>query len=571
MKWLDNLPFKYHILISLLFVALLPLLLCSFLMVRMYDMTLRRQANIESERQLTEIQSRIGILFQSCETACINLCEDGAASNVMIDNTTVDIQKDIYVSLYQAVQDVSTYVKFSLYDAGGKLKFSTDNNPSTTSLPTYWGLLRKASNSSSMVYYGYDSVLEKDSDALMHTAYSLESPSGARMGYVVADFTSTSFERLLDGLYSSKSSLIFLDSNYNLIYSSEDFDADFITMLRNQIFHNNPLLDESGTHTQCYWVKEPLSGYYILLLNSSVISSSARQTMQTISLLAAIICLVLCVIISLYLSQSISHPISDLAAAMKKVKHGNLSIRIHTKRKDELGQLTDNFNQMTRDLEDYLKRSVQRQKDLNETRLKLYQTQLNPHFLYNTLDTIKWTAKIHNISDIASLAENLAFILRKSIAGDPFVTLHEELDTIDSYIGIQQIRFSGRFLYEKEVPDLLENCLIPKLILQPLVENSILHGLADRENGYICIFANQVGENLRISVTDDGCGIDNDMLQWLNSPEPEKQSGHLGLYNIVHILKLYYGKEYGLSAATVPDGGTTITVMLPIRYAPIKD
>ena len=247
---------------------------------------------------------------------------------------------------------------------------------------------------------------------------------------------------------------------------------------------------------------------------------------------------------------------------MEKVKKGDLSIRIHTQSNGEMGRLTRSFNQMTEDLGRYLEDKVQRQKDLNETTLKLYQTQLNPHFLYNTLDTIKWEARIRQVPRIAVLAENLAIILRKSISSKPFIPLREELETIDSYVEVQKIRFTGRFLCEKEIPDQLEECLVPKMILQPLVENAIIHGLEGCENGYICIYAGREGDVLNISITDDGRGMSPEILAWINSPEPEKREGHLGLYNIMRILKLYYGNEYGLKAEVTEDG-TTVTLRLP--------
>lgn len=234
------------------------------------------------------------------------------------------------------------------------------------------------------------------------------------------------------------------------------------------------------------------------------------------------------------------------------------------KTNDELGRLTESFNQMVKDLKRYLEDRVQQQKDLNATTLRLYQTQLNPHFLYNTLDTIKWSAKIHQIPEIAVLAENLAVILRKSISSKPFIQLCEELDTIESYIKIQKIRFAGRFLYETEIPDVLEDCVIPKMILQPLVENAIIHGLDGCANGYICIYAAQKDGILRISVTDDGCGMGQEMLDWMNSPNPAKRDGHLGLYNVIQILKLYYGEEYGIQAES-DTSGTTVTIRLPAK------
>ena len=122
----------------------------------------------------------------------------------------------------------------------------------------------------------------------------------------------------------------------------------------------------------------------------------------------------------------------------------------------------------------------------------------------------------------------------------------------------------GEFLCEKEIPDQLEECLVPKMILQPLVENAIIHGLEGCENGYICIYAGREGDTLNISITDDGRGMSPEILAWINSPEPEKREGHLGLYNIMRILKLYYGDEYGLKAEVTEDG-TTVTLKLPVR------
>ena len=154
--------------------------------------------------------------------------------------------------------------------------------------------------------------------------------------------------------------------------------------------------------------------------------------------------------------------------------------------------------------------------------------------------------------------------MRKSISSKLFIPLKEELETIDSYVEVQEIRFTGRFLCEKEIPDQLEECLVPKMILQPLVENAILHGLEGCENGYICIYAGREGDVLNISITDNGCGMSPEILAWINSPEPEKRDGHLGLYNIMRILKLDDGNEYGLKAE-VKEDGTTVTLSLPVR------
>lgn len=562
MNWFSNLPFKYRIFFSCALVALVPLLLSTMLTVRVFTVSMNRQTAQEGRAQLEEITNRLNQFFAGCEAACEALTKDGSASRVMIDNTTLDNQRDLYLSLYQAVQELYGDASFSLYDVGGKLRFTTDNSAYASDLSIHWGLLRKAAHSNSIVYYGTDPYLYPSSPFLVQAACSLNRPGGAKTGYVVLNFTHKSFSHLLDDYHSGDDILLLLDDHQNPIYCSKpELDLTAVQSTYQEILYGTGESEEF----QYMWTREPSSGYYVLLLKNAPVSPSSIHTMQSISLLLALFGMVLCLIISLQLSRSISLPVSRLDKAMAKVKDGDLSIRIHTNQQDELGRLTERFNQMTCDLQKYLDDTVQKQKDLNETRLILYQSQLNPHFLYNTLDSIKWTAKIGQLPEIATMAENLAMILRRSISSKPFITLEQELETLNSYIHIQKIRFSGRFLYELEIPDQLGQCLIPKMILQPLVENAIIHGLEGSDCGYICIYASQNESDLHISVTDDGCGMNEEILTWLNSREPEKRNGHLGLYNIIQILKLYYGQKYGLKASLSPEGGTIVTVILPLE------
>ena len=321
---------------------------------------------------------------------------------------------------------------------------------------------------------------------------------------------------------SSGDVLLLLDTHKRTVYCSGQDKSQVQTGDMIEKILENRKMSDAGHDREQYLVSHGgKTGFYFLLCRQAPMSQPAVQTMWTVSLCLSALGLFLCLAVSGVLTGSIARPVQTLDEAMEKVKKGDLSIRIHTQSNDEMGRLTRSFNQMTEDLGRYLEDKVQRQKDLNETTLKLYQTQLNPHFLYNTLDTIKWEARIRQVPRIAVLAENLAIILRKSISSKPFIPLREELETIDSYVEVQKIRFTGRFLCEKEIPDQLEECLVPKMILQPLVENAIIHGLEGCENGYICIYAGREGDVLNISITDDGRGMSPEILAWINSPEPE--------------------------------------------------
>jgi len=561
-----SLSFKNRVFFMCLLATLVPLLIFSVVMVHIFTMSLNRQSEGTAKQQITEISERFSRLLEDCENTCAELTADGSAAWNLIDNTTIEIQKGMYLSLYQAVQEIYGHAQCSVYDAGGRLRFTTDTLPREGKLPVYWGLLRKASQGDGMIYYRTDPYLAVTNPSiLMQGAYSLENPHGARTGYVVLDFTRDNFDNVFSGFYSLTDMILILDDHRKPVYCSRpDYSEAQISGIIAELMKPQGTAEAGKGAQQYLCLREPERGFYVILCRQAPISAPAVRMMGTVVLALSLLSLALSLVISEALARHITRPVSRLDKAIAKVKDGDLSIQVKVKTNDELGRLTESFNQMVKDLKRYLEDRVQRQKDLNETTLRLYQTQLNPHFLYNTLDTIKWSAKIHQIPEIAVLAENLAVILRKSISSKPFIQLREELDTIESYIKIQKIRFAGRFLYETEVPDMLEDCVIPKMILQPLVENAIIHGLDGCANGYICIYAAQKDGILRISVTDDGCGMGQEMLDWMNSPNPAKRDGHLGLYNVIQILKLYYGEEYGIQAES-DTSGTTVTIRLPAK------
>ena len=167
--------------------------------------------------------------------------------------------------------------------------------------------------------------------------------------------------------------------------------------------------------------------------------------------------------------------------------------------------------------------------------------QLNPHFLYNTLDTMKWVAKANHIPEIATMAAGLAKILRTSISKRQFIYLKEELELVNCYVDIQKIRFNDKFTYSVEMEEGLEECVIPKLIIQPIVENSVLHGLKESEEGNIRVQITGKNGVLCIEVTDDGCGAPEEQMEAINHRRQEILVGHIGVSNVDTIFRLTYG------------------------------
>ena len=557
MNWIKKISFKQSIFIRLIAVSLIPLILCSFFIVKVYTVKTQYEEEKHSSQQVTMITNKLTNMFESQVIASNSLSKDDLSSIVLIDNKADEYQKELYYTLYNLQTSMQTQSSFTIYDISGYQRFSTDGKNEPDKYPIYWGIINKIRESNSREFYAADSLLSSRSQVLIQTGFPIKNSIGVRLGYIIMGLDGSNLDSLFEGSYSQNDTLVIADQNMNLIYSTNYEQAGTVL---------NDFKSKSFKSGYIYTSRvEPYSNFNILLRKSTPLPVDTIKSMYQTSSIIALICLLLCIFISLKIGNNLTSPISKLNSAMNMAKEGDLTVKVDTNRQDELGNLTNNFNHMTAELKEYVDNQIKAEKKLNDTRLRLFQTQLNPHFLSNTLDSIKWSAKIHDINEIASMSENLAAILRESISGNQLTTLKHELELIDNYIEIQRIRFSDSFSYEVEIPPQLEDCLVPKLLLQPIVENAILHGLSEKENGYVSVYADQVGDNININVTDNGVGMSTEITNWLNSNHIEKREGHLGLYNLDNIIKMYYGDKYGLEAVVEEGIGTTITVIIPIR------
>ena len=268
---------------------------------------------------------------------------------------------------------------------------------------------------------------------------------------------------------------------------------------------------------------------------------------------------------SFQMSRQLFRPIGQLHHAIRQVGKNNLDVHIPVGQQNELGELAQQFNTMVIDLKHNQQVLVENQQALNEAQIRMLQAQLNPHFLCNTLDTMKWISKINQVPQVALMSTNLADILRFCISPDEFVPLEKELQILGRYVEIQRIRLSDSFTYEQTVPEALLSCMVPKMMLQPLAENAILHGLSGVPDGKLTVEARELeDETLEIRVCDNGAGLPEALLGPYRPPE--KQTRHLGLFNVDTILKKHYGERFGLRLDNRTDGtGACITARLPVR------
>ena len=293
---------------------------------------------------------------------------------------------------------------------------------------------------------------------------------------------------------------------------------------------------------------------------------SLRNKTYTINFIIFGIFLVICFLMILY----ITYPLKKLLNKIRKTKIGDY--RIGSKEPEQLDDVSDivnSFDYMFKRVEDLVNIVIEEQKYENDLKYEALRAQINPHFLFNTLNTIKWSALMSGSENVSKMISSLGKLLEVSInKGEDEISLREELELIESYVYIQNIRFNDIFKLVFDVDEELKEAKVLKLILQPIVENSIIHGLKTKmSSGEITISAAVKESKLYITVKDNGVGISRDKVdRILNSDYENREHKYtsIGLINIHERLKIKYGNEYGLEIASEEGSGTMVSVLLPI-------
>lgn len=286
-----------------------------------------------------------------------------------------------------------------------------------------------------------------------------------------------------------------------------------------------------------------------------------------VMILAVAITLIVTLLLLNRILTGVVKPLKKLEKYMVQVNPDNMDQRMEILTDDEIGHLSMKFNQMMDRIRNLKEQVIEEQEDKRKYELQALQAQINPHFLYNTLDSIIWMAET-NDSNIVAMTEALAKLFRISLnKGNEEISLERELEHVKNYLIIQSMRYADKFTYEISAEPGVERCRTIKLILQPIVENCIYHGIKKkRGTGKITIRAYRREQNLIIEVSDDGCGMPEEICRKILSDEIESENisgSGIGVKNVNERIQLRFGKKYGLSYSSEEGIGTTVTYVLP--------
>ena len=288
---------------------------------------------------------------------------------------------------------------------------------------------------------------------------------------------------------------------------------------------------------------------------------------QSIYVLVAIGLMAVALFFSRFVAKSITLPIQRLCDSMERVQEGDFSVSdIVVDSENEIGSLTKSFNVMTQRIHELMAQNIREQEAKRKSELKALQSQINPHFLYNTLDSIIWMAEGKKNEEVVLMTASLARLLRQRISNeDELVSIGQEIEYARGYLTIQKMRYKDKLEFRIEVEPSILNIRLIKLVLQPVIENAIYHGLKYKESrGLLLVKGFMKNGNAVLQVIDDGVGMDQETLDHIyERHKVDYHSNGVGIYNVQKRLQLYYGNEYGIVYESKPGEGTTATITIP--------
>ena len=488
--------------------------------------------------------------------------------NALLDDVLEDSESSqIYNSIYLMLNSDNKNCDAHIVSLSGKCRLSSGIFPSeydTIFQTNEWNrknIIAEASTRrdlgrTSLFFIGDHRVNENDEQILFSILRNIFSENDELIGYVIVDvYTDAVIPELTNG--SIFKDVILVD---NTLYSA--FSLNHPNMYGS--FDKFPFLRDDSI--QKYYYHFP-SGLFSIVgyIDTSIFKGNSERLFTSITI-ALFLGTLVSIILSFIFSHSMSKRINNMIKNMKYVEEGNLNIYLDETGITEFDELAASFNTMITKIIYLIQSRSEEEAKAAEAERKALESQLNPHFIFNTLNTIKALAKLHNENEIYTISLQLGKLLRSSLKNHSSTCLlSESIELTKSYLSIQKIRFSERLNYVINTHDTpLDKIITPKLVIQPLVENAVIHGLEPGMGGVtIEIDIKIVLNKLYITIKDDGCGMNNPEM--FSNMELLKDSSHVGIYNIYRRLQLRYGNNFSFLVDTGQNKGFAVYITTPIE------
>lgn len=398
-------------------------------------------------------------------------------------------------------------------------------------------------------------------------------PMNKEGGVLFVDLNYSAIRKLCDDSSVGKKGYIFiLDEDGNIVYHPQqqqlynELQTEYIDEVMN--CQTDVLNMGDGDSARLYTIsRSDTTGWTVV--SCSYISELLKKSeeAQIIYMLMAVVLVAIALLISSFMAKSITQPILKLQSSMALIQEGDFRAgNVEVESRNEIGSLTETFNVMTLRIQKLMEQNINEQKAKRKSEMKALQSQINPHFLYNTLDSIIWMAESGKNEEVVLMTASLARLLRQNISNEEEeISIFDEVEYCRNYLTIQKMRYKDKLEFRIDVTPEITSCQIIKLVLQPLIENAIYHGLKYKESkGLLELIGYAAGEDIIFEIRDNGVGMDEETLNHIFERHTVNyRSNGVGVYNVERRIKLTYGQEYGITYKSRPGEGTVARVCIP--------
>lgn len=589
-----NLSLQTKFTIALISIVVVPAFLTVFLFYgRLYSMvvsnTIRQEQDASAktapliERTMeTILATTRNITGQNFFQELFYMPVSDSAEELTTSNHAIDFKNALQrLTTDSIVTDVRIYVDFP-----DDLK-ELDTYPNTENIlaplsqakGTYWyGIFQGNRNTQEMFcpsFYLGSREKKNYGDMAYICPLSLYYHSTAYKAYLAVYYSDNKLTSILSDNLSLEGSVSYIVNERDAIVATSDpslsgiYQLDYDTIKASFMSSNN-FIERNILDTKVYAGFYSISNtdwFMVTVLPSPPLIHESNRLMIQIALIYAVF-LVLALIFANVLAHSITGRLSSVIRQMQTVRHGPPTPMDSPSAHDEIGDLIDTYNYMTRKMDELMKTQAKAAEDLRIAEFNSLQAQINPHFLYNTMDMINWMALQGQTDEISHAVQSLSRFYKLTLSRKKGIsTIARELEHITIYVQLQNMRYHDSIELITDIPDELSEYQIPKLTLQPVVENSILHGILEKESksGTIVITGWMENEDVVLLVSDDGVGIPPEILSTILSGNGNSQSGgtNIAVYNTHRRLQILYGNDYGLTYSSKPGEGTEVEIRFP--------
>ncbi len=595
--FLNDLSFSKKLLISFFILLLIPSLAVSVLMYgEITDLvvtdTISNSKNLSEQtaytvntltsrvKNVSDILSNDSYLREIAMHPAFSHTDDLAVSRVLKDSFMSSVNSFLNDPLIRGIRIYLDSPYYDLYEDSG---YNDIFQSMDLTRGSYWSGIM-STNETDTLYCAPFYLSNREREGLGDLSYvkriryeMSENRDAATAAYLVVYYSSGSLsEALTFDTGESEAVNYIINERDNLIaYSDKALAATYF--LNNDDM--NRLIPESNTFVKreiigqemymSRYVIENTGWSLISVISAGPLNNRARYILMRYALIY-FFSVIIALAVSYYMGSSISSRIENVIRKMERTHHTKVHKIKEESGRDEIGDFVLTYNHMADQINELIERQTEAAEQIKTSEFNALQSQINPHFLYNTLDMINWLALSNENSKVTEAVQSLSRFYRLTLSKKKTLdTVEHELEHVSLYVKLQNMRFDNKIDFIVDVPDNLMSCEIPKLTFQPIVENAIVHGIFEKEDrsGTIVLTAWSEDKDMVFLISDDGVGMDEETCNSIlmdNGPKENSDHGsNIGVFNTHNRLKLLYGSSYGLSYSSTPGEGTEVSVRIP--------